>query len=203
MNSNVKICPNRVPRWLLEHQRPKREAVTIGWAGSASHAMDWDDAAPQVGRFLARNPHVQAHVIGKPYPSMRIWPAKQLRNTGWLDSVDDYYRAIDLDIALAPLKPHVFNQAKSSVRCLEMAALGIPVVASAAGPYEAFVQHGVTGLLVRRDHEWGQHLRTLTSDEAMRAELGRNARQLAAEHTVEGNLGAWLDAWQVPANSTV
>lgn len=198
MNANVVVVPNRIPAWLLEHDRPRRDAVTIGWAGSTSHEMDWDDASQQVGRFLNRNPNVQVHLIGSTYPSMRSWPAKQLRNTGWLDSVDDYYRAIDFDIALAPLKPHTFNRSKSAIRPLEMAALDIPVVASAAGPYEDFVQHGVTGLLVKHDHEWGQHLRTLVADEAMRVELGNNARKLASEHTVEGNLGVWLDAWRVP-----
>lgn len=198
MNGNVTVVPNRIPGWLLEHDRPKRDTVTIGWAGSTSHQMDWDDAGAQVGRFLARNQHVQAHIIGSTYPSMRSWPEKQLRNTGWVGGVDNYYRSIDFDVMLAPLKPHVFNASKSSVRCLEAAALGIPVVASAVGPYEDFVRHGETGLLVRRDHEWSKHLRALVEDEEMRVEFGNNARRQAAEHTVEDNLGCWLDAWRIP-----
>ena len=198
-NPNVVVVPNRIPAWLLEHQRPVDRHRTIGWGGGVSHAMDWVDAAPQVARFLQRNQDVHAHVIGGTFESMRNWPVERLTVTPWFNSVDDYYRAVNFDIGLAPLRPHVFNQSKSAIKTLEYAALGIPVVASAAGPYEEFVQHGVTGLLVRRDHEWTSHLRALANDADMRMEMDRNARQQAAEHTIEGNLGSWLEAWQVPA----
>lgn len=198
-NPNVAVVPNRIPAWLLEHQRPQREELTIGWAGSSSHAMDWADPAPQIGRFLKRHPTVRAHLMGGMFPSMRTWPHQQVQVTKWVASVAAYYRLLDFDIGLAPLKPHVFNKSKSSVKAAEYFALGIPVVASAAGPYESFVRHGETGFLVKADHEWGTYLRALAADADLRTEMGRNARQLAAQHTVEGNLDSWLPAWGVTA----
>jgi len=197
MNSNVVVVPNRIPAWLVEHQKPVVDNLTVGWAGSGSHQMDWEDAAPQIGRFLKRNPHLHTHVIGGAFRSMTAWPLDRVRVTNWAASVEDYYRLIDFDIGLAPLRPHVFNRSKSYIKALEYAALGIPAVASAVGPYEAFIKPEETGFLVRHEHEWGSRLRALTGDTHMRTEMGRNARQLAAEHTIEGNLESWLGAWQV------
>jgi glycosyltransferase involved in cell wall biosynthesis len=88
----------------------------------------------------------------------------------------------------------VFNQAKSAIKATECAALGIPVVASAVRPYEDFIQHGVTGLLVHRDHEWGQHLRALVNDPAMRTEIGAAAREHARRHTVSAIAPLWEKA---------
>jgi glycosyltransferase involved in cell wall biosynthesis len=198
-NPNVHVVPNRIPAWLLEHQRPQRDEFTVGWAGGPSHTIDWDDPAPQIGRFLNRNPTVRTHLMGGMFSSMRTWPRNQVQVTKWVDSLPDYYRALDFDVALAPLAAHVFNSSKSNVRLVEMAALGIPVVANNNGPYADQSLHGQRGFLVNADHEWGSHLRRLAQDDAMRAQMGRNARQWAAQHTVEGNLDSWLTAWQVDA----
>jgi glycosyltransferase involved in cell wall biosynthesis len=100
---------------------------------------------------------------------------------------------IDFDVNLVPLRPSVFNLSKSPLRCLEAAALGIPVVASDYGPYAAFVRDGETGLLARWPHQWMRHLRDLL-DPTVRLEMGAKARALAAGHTIERNIGLWEDA---------
>lgn len=194
-NPNVVVAPNRIPRWLLDHQRPQRDRVTLGWGGSATHAMDFAEIGPQLVRFLKRNPHVDYHAMGAGYDYLNQIPTEQLLTTRWIPSVPDYLRAVDFDVALAPLRPHVFNRSKSSIKALEAAALGIPAVASEVGPYATAVQHGETGLLVRRDHEWGQHLRTLSDDPGLRRKLGENAKEWARAQTIEANLDPWLTAW--------
>jgi hypothetical protein len=199
INPNVVVVPNRIPGWLLEHDRPRNTHLTLGWAGSGTHEIDWADPGPQVSRFLWRNNDIRAHIIGSPFTAMRNWPLDRVRFTHWLNSIDDYYRTLDFDIGVIPLRPHVFNRSKSALKALEQGALGIPVVASAVGPYESFVRHGVSGYLVRTDHEWGRYLRLLADDADARTELGQAGRVIAARHTVEGNLRSWLDAWGVPA----
>lgn len=193
-NENVVIVPNRIPAWVLDWERPKRDRLTIGWMGSHTHAMDWEQAAPHVGRFLKRNPEVGFHLIGGLYGDWFKLPKEQVTSTGWISGVENVWRAIDFDIALAPLRPHVFNQSKSNLKALEAAALGIPIVASDCGPYPEFVEHGKTGFLVKRDHEWGKYLRELVNDEAMREEMGAAAKAKAREWTLEGNVGQWKSA---------
>lgn len=198
-NPNVHVVPNRIPAWLLSHERPVADRLTIGWGGGGSHEMDWADAAPQVGRFLWRNEDTQAHVIGGMYESQRNWPLARVTISPWFPSVTGYYKAVNFDIGLAPLRPHLFNQSKSPVKTLEYAALGIPAIASDAGPYSTFVQHGSTGFLVKQDHQWTTYLKELAGDTELRHVMATNARELAAKHTVESNLTSWLAAWQVPA----
>lgn len=193
LNPNVYVAPNCVPGWVLDLPTAEgtRDRLTIGWAGGASHQMDWADAASEVGRFQARDKNVEMHVMGWPPPALvRKLAQDRYRFTRWIDSVPDLYRSIDFQVGLAPLRPHLFNQAKSYVKALEYAALGIPCIASDTGPYSNFVQDGVTGLLVRRPHEWGQHLRTLL-DPFTRRELGTAARLLASQHTIEKNIHLW------------
>lgn len=207
-NPNVHVIPNYLPSWLLHHQRPRHDGrIVIGWGGSQTHDMDLAEAAPQLRRYLNRAPaHVELHVMGEPKPPPRrrgvirphtpwterhMIPEDRVRWTPWNKAVAEYWRGIDYDIMLAPLRPHPFNRSKSPLRPLEAAMLGIPVIATDYGPYAEFVDHGVTGLLAKNDHDWGRHLRALVEDDAMRAELGVNARAKAASWTIEANIEQW------------
>jgi glycosyltransferase involved in cell wall biosynthesis len=193
-NPNVHVIPNAVPDWLIDRQPPQRDdgALTIGWGGSATHNMDWGHADQQIRRFLQHHPHTELHCIGNDYGARLRAPRR--RFTPWQQSVEDYYRTIDYAIGVAPLLPHVFNTSKSPIKATECAALGISVVASAVRPYEDYLQHGVTGFLVRRDHEWATYLRALVNDPAMRQEMGAKARQCARAHTVTALAPLWEKA---------
>lgn len=193
-NADVRVVPNTLPKWVVERERAQNERVTIGWMGSATHTMDWEQASPQIRRFLNRNPEVLFKMIGASYGDWLKLPEDQVDFVEWIPSVEDAWKAIDFDIALAPLRPHLFNQSKSNLKALEAAALGIPVIASDCGPYPEFVEHGKTGFLVKQDYEWGKYLRELVNDEAMRAEMGANAKAKAREWTLEGNLDMWKAA---------
>lgn len=192
-NDNVHVIPNRLPAWLLDHARPRSTdgAVTIGWGGSATHHMDVAEVGGQLRQVMRRNPHTELHLIGSDYRRELGVTDARVRFTPPVTPVPDYWRAIDFDVMLAPLRAHVFNASKSALRCLEAAMLGIPVVASDYGPYAGFVRHGETGYLVKRDHEWGRYLTQLVNDEAMRTEMGANARKQAADWTIEGNIDQW------------
>lgn len=208
LNPNVHVLPNYLPAWLLDHQRPRQDGrVVIGWGGSGTHEMDLAEVAPHLRRYLERAPaHVELHLMGQGKPPVRFrqtaretlsWPERhrlpldRIRWTEWTSSVPDYWRAIDYDVMLAPLRAHNFNAGKSPLRVLEAAILGIPAVASDYGPYADFVQHGVTGLLAKSDHDWAKHLRALVEDDAMRTEMGAAAKRLAADWTIEGHSDDW------------
>ncbi len=190
-HGNVAVLPNWIDERLTALDRPRRDKVTVGWAGGDTHLRDMRMLAPHLKRFLIRNPHVEFHSIGTDFTKPLRVPA---RVTGWCPDVWDYYRSIDFDIGLAPLAPTVFARAKSAVKALEYAALGIPVIASDVGPYREFVLDGVTGYLVRRDHEWERRLRDLANDDAMRIEMGAKAREHARDWTIQANWRHWEQA---------
>lgn len=190
-NPNVHVIPNYVPRWLTEWERPHRDTLTIGWGGSGTHNMDWDADGAQIKRFLTRNPKVDFRLIGGGEGRAIGLPDDRVSAAGWIPLVEDYWKAIDYDIGVIPLKHHVFNQSKSHLKFLENSALGIPTVASDAGPYARSIKHGETGFLVKRDHEWGKYLRLLVEDQAAREEIGANAKEWAKTQILEDHLDEW------------
>lgn len=189
--SNWTVLPNHVDGRMFDIERPRRDKLVIGWAGGDSHLKDVKVVAPHLRRFLRRHPEAEFHNIGTDFTGIHNIPG---RATGWQD-VWSYYRSIDFDIGLAPLAPIKFNRSKSHIKALEYAALGIPTIASDLPPYRDFVLHGVTGYLVRRDHEWGQYLRELASDAALRESMGRKAKEHAAEYTIQRGWHLWAEAY--------
>lgn len=199
-NDSVHVLPNGIPEALLgwdmrEHGRDpvRRGPVVVGWQGSATHAMDWADAAPYVDRAIRQaHPNALLRIFGgnaEWFASMKC----RREHIRWVTDIWAYYRGLRMDIALAPLRPHLFNRSKSPIRVMEAGALGIPVIASAAGPYESYVKDDETGWLARRDHDWGRLLRHMINHPDERARMGAAAREQAREHTIEGPVG---DAWE-------
>ena len=91
-------------------------------------------------------------------------------------------------IGLAPLADTAFNQAKSAIKAMDYAALGLPCVASAVGPYSGTVRDGVTGLLVANmETAWFNALAGLLRDPRRCAQLAEGAR---AAFTTEFTLAA-------------
>lgn len=193
LNPNVTVLPNCIDADLLGYDRPRRDKLTIGWAGSPTHLMDFTEVADPLKRYLRKYPAVDMHFIGADYSQL---VGRASRITNWVASTDAYHRVIDFDIGIAPLKDDRFNWSKSPVKALEYAALGIPIVASDVGPYRDFVQHGVTGFLCRFEHEWFKYLRILTEDAALRESMGEAARAQAVEHTIQRNAHRWADVYR-------
>lgn len=192
-NDNVVVLPNHIEAAMLDLERPRRDRVTVGWAGGDSHLVDFNMVAPQLRRFLDRNPHVDFHNIGSNY--LRTFKLRG-RHTGWSTDIWDYYRSIDFDIGIAPLADTVFNRSKSAIKAMEYAALGIPVVASDMEPYRDFVIDGVTGYLISKEHDWPRRLYELVNDQAAREEMGAKAKEHVAQYAIEHGWRLWEQAYQ-------
>lgn len=197
-NPNVAVLPNCIPGWVCDLPRDADRPLAVGWGGGASHARDIQVVAQPVRRFLGRHPDWEMRVMGTDYrPTIRH---DRARYVPWADIRDDdeaFYRTVDWDIGLAPLSPGgVFNRSKSHIKALEYAARGIPVLASDCEPYRDFVIDGVTGFLIRYDHDWLKRLDELASDEAMRAAMGAAARAHARKFTIENCWQAWERAYE-------
>lgn len=191
-NPNVAVLPNHVPTGILDIERPRRDKLVVGWAGGASHAADIAMVAQQVRRFLDRHP-AELHLVGTDYSETFRRPC---RFTRWDPDLHTYYRNIDFDIGLCPLTGTRFDRSKSHIKALECAALGIPVIASDLEPYREFVIDGVTGFLVRKEHEWFSRLRELANDPDAREAMGRKAKEHAANWTIDRGWTLWERAYK-------
>jgi glycosyl transferase family 1 len=196
----VFVVPNYLPDWLPGNYSPGTDGwslmdlhdrsgrTVIGWAGSNTHRDDVAECSSAVKRFVDRSPMTELHTIGAPWPCIMT---SQQRHTSWANSVPDFYRSLDFDIGLAPLRPTVFNRSKSAIKVMEYGALGIVPVASNVGPYAEYIEPGEDGILVDRAHEWSARLRDLVSDVEYRVYLTRRAWEKAKDNTIGKHVHEW------------
>ncbi len=197
-NANVVVLPNHIPAWVCDAERTRHARPCLGWTGGASHGVDVGLIVSPVQRFLKRFPGWDLRLGGTDYrPTFRA--GNRATFTRWVQVNDDqegFYRSMDFDIGLAPVAATTFTAAKSNLKALEMAALGIPVIASDWYPYRDFIRHGETGFLVRHDHEWLKYMSELAADEALREKMGAAARELARQWTIERGWTLWAEAYE-------
>lgn len=195
-NPNVAVINNHIPGWVLDLPAPAGDRPAIGWHGGVSHGEDIQIIGRPLRQFLERHPAWDAVLIGADYrATVKHHRCGYIPWTHVTDDADGFYRSIDFDIGLAPLRWSEFAKSKSHIKALEYAARGIPVIATDCEPYRDFVLHGVTGYLVKRDHEWLRYMTALANDDAMRAEMGAKAREVARGWTIENGYRLWEKAY--------
>ena len=101
----------------------------------------------------------------------------------------------EVDINLAVLRPSPLTNAKSEIKWLEAAMLGIPSVVSDTATYREVIQPGVTGLICGGDSAaWVSALDKLIAKPALRRRIGEQARDFASvnygQRTMANNIGA-------------
>ncbi len=193
-NDNVMVIPNYIDEAVLEISEPKNDALTIGWAGSATHQMDFYQAGSMLKKVAKRHPETRWHFSGADY-GRRLFPADRYTFTDFKTDIFDHYRNVaTLDIGLAPLKSHRFNDSKSAIKLLEYFGLGIPVVASPATPYRDYFTHGECGFFAEREYDWVHRLSDLINDKELREAMSLNAKAFAREHTIQANAHKWESA---------
>jgi len=193
----IVVLPNTIDEVLLEVPPPVREPgqqLRVGWAGSATHTLDWKVCADGVRYGLTK---ARAHLVMMGADFRPLIGYRDAEFLPWAGAIDEYYLPLTTwHVALAPLADDPFNRSKSALKALEAGAFGIPIVASDAGPYRDFVVHGETGFLCGRDDDWMKALRALAQDEEMRREMGRRAREVARTFTTQAWAPRWIGAYR-------
>ena len=118
-----------------------------------------------------------------PYASKAVqrWTANPPENvtfTGWVDDIRGAYGAGD--VYLFPTKNE--NQ---GIAVLEAMACGKAVILRDIPVFEEFYTHGHDCLKCETDAEFREAVERLAGDEALRERLGENARETAANHSLD------------------
>lgn len=179
---------------------PTSDGTRIGWSGSVqTHPWDLQETKGGVAKVLLDN-DLKFHVVGdgsKVATNLGLPQGSQVYQTGWV-SVEDYYTylASFLDIGIVPLEISAFNQAKSALKGLEYAALGIPFVATPTREYERLEAYGV-GKLARTPSEWRKQLQRMIDRTSETERLSVEYRgRIEAEHTYAVHAPKWVEAWE-------
>lgn len=196
-HGRVAVLPNYIPAALIASTPAEVEGRRVfGWPGlCATHPHDLDVARRAVGRivgdwsFLAIGDEETLQVLG-------------VRGTvaEWTPMAEYVPGLRRLDLGIVPLRRSEFNEAKSWLKGLELAAAGVPFVASPTEPYRALNNLGA-GLLADTEKDWVKQLRALSQDAELRREVAEKGLQAAAALTYEQHATSWWEAWlQARAN---
>jgi glycosyltransferase involved in cell wall biosynthesis len=189
VHRNVQVIPNAAPEWLCDYTPRPHEGVRIGWTGSVSHALEGDFRAmlPALRRVLDDYPETHAVFMGYHPPEMESWPRTEWHP--WVP-IDDYYEALaalGLDIFVAPLADTPFNAAKSASKLMELAALGVPIIASPHGPYRGAEE--LVSSYATSEAEWEAFIGRLVRSPETRAADGARARAAVRQHHTMAQTG--------------
>jgi glycosyltransferase involved in cell wall biosynthesis len=153
--------------------------ITYG-SGTKTHDADFREAAPALLRLLALFPWLRLRIVGElTLPSGFDAFADRVERLP--PATFPYYMQLlsESDICIAPLEPTLFNDAKSNIKFLEGAILGLPSVCSPRMQFRDLITHGTTGFLADNEASWFEGLSTLIQDAALRREMGQAALHLA------------------------
>lgn len=196
-NPNVVVVNNYVPQRYLD-VRPMRthQGVRVGWTGGIhTHSVDLTVAQGGIAKGVQTAGAV-FHVVGDGVGvQQRLLLVEEPSVSGYVPLMDYPQEMAEIDVGVVPLVQNPFNQAKSYLKGLEFASLGVPFVATPTREYERLANMGA-GDLANRPRLWQAKVHRLVTDVDYRTERSEQGRAVARTLTIEGNCERWLDAWK-------
>ncbi|WP_417542759.1 glycosyltransferase [Methylophaga thalassica] len=197
---NVTVIPNRLEkqRWLnlASSEKKTHKKPRVGWAGAHQHAGDLA-LMSNVVQSLADK--VDWVFMGMCPPELRPY-VKEFRQFVSFNQYPQALADLDLDLALAPLEEHPFNDAKSNLRLLEYGVMGWPVIASDIYPYQ---QDGAPVTLIPNDEAvWIETILAALAEPEKIAAQGRHLQNWVCQKFIlEDHLDEWLNVFKLNKNN--
>ncbi|MCB5185794.1 glycosyltransferase [Methylobacillus gramineus] len=194
MHPDIRVIKNLLPvAWWKDLQGKRRTSAKprVGWAGGDSHTGDLEliidvvkELADEVEWVffgmcpIQLQPYVHEYHTGLPISQ---YPAALAR--------------LNLDLALAPVEQHLFNECKSNLRLLEYGACGFPVICSDVRCYQE--DNLPVTRVKNRFRDWVDAIRMHINDLDATARAGDELqRVIHAKWMLAGaNLETWRRAW--------
>jgi len=189
------VLRNAVPEIFLDRERfPRQDSDVIGWPGAlATHPHDPAATGPALGRL--QRDGFQVRIVGYPEGTRRAFQLDHEPEATGPTTVDEWPVALNqLGVGIAPLASTRFNVAKSWLKPMELAALGVPCVFTPTPEYLRIHKLGV-GEIARNPTEWYARCVELLRSEERRTELSERGRAAVAELTLQAQAWRWWEAW--------
>jgi glycosyltransferase involved in cell wall biosynthesis len=191
------VLPNLVPSHYLDIVAMSRPR-TLGWSGFVStHPGDLASTGGGVAQALAQSGW-GVFIVGHPWhvaEELGLFPGTDVEPTGAISFQEYPWALAEMELGIVPLEDNDFNRSKSCLKMLEMAALGVPVIASPT-PDNARLHRLGIGVPADGRSQWRRVARRLMDNEQMRADLAGKGREVASTLTYDLRCEAWLDAWE-------
>jgi hypothetical protein len=174
---------------------PHEDSQTLGWAGDTkTRADDWHVVGDSLRKIIYEG--YQFEVVGAhgrlgEYLKLGAEPPY----TGYIHVTQFTTEMSRFGVGMAPLFPSRFNEAKSRLKPIQMAAVGLPWVGSPSYAYRRFHAESGTGILASNPQEWYDALKRLLTEPNLRIEMGAQGREYMKTQTIEGNAWRWWETW--------
>ncbi|WLG97268.1 glycosyltransferase [Pseudomonas sp. FP198] len=194
MHNEIRIVPNMLPPepWAkLTSRRGASSKPRVGWGGGTSHSGDLEIIADVV-RELANE--VEWVFFGMCPDVLRPY-IHEFHGSVALSTYPFKLASLNLDLALAPLEFHIFNDCKSNLRLLEYGACGYPVICTDTKAYDGFLP--CTKVRSNSTEEWIAAIRMHLADPEASYRMGDELREaVLRDYMLSGkNLQHWLWGW--------
>ncbi|WP_341523190.1 glycosyltransferase [Pseudomonas sp. G.S.17] len=194
MHNDIRVVPNMLAPHLWDDFHCKRRVASkprVGWGGGTSHSGDLEVIADVV-RELANE--VEWVFFGMCPAELRPY-VHEFHGVIDLDSYPAKLASLNLDLALAPLEFHIFNDCKSNLRLLEYGACGYPVICTDTASYRGYLP--CTRVVSNSTEEWVQAIRMHLADPDASYRMGDELREVVLrDFMLRGdNLEHWVNAW--------
>lgn len=182
-----------VARWPKRETR--RSVPVIGWVGATPwRSRDLEQLAPFFKDYLLSRKttfHHSGHIPSADHAAsllglddgqsttMQMLPMTQLPGL-----------YVNIDIGIVPLNNVEFNHAKSYLKGLEYAAVGIPFIASHTPEYQYLADAGI-GRIARNESEWIKHFDELMEYNMRVDESELNKEILIEKFSIESHASQW------------
>lgn len=190
------VLPNCVPERLLETER-NHDGRTVGWTGYTTfHPRDLTVTRGGVAAAI-RETGARMLVVGNIADVQRDMSLDEEPDADGPYVLADYSQGLaKITVGIVPLLESKFNDAKSYLKGLEFAAVGVPFVASPTPAYKVLNDAGLGLLADDKSKLWKRHTKQLLTCEAMRVEMGGYGREVVRQyHTIERNAWRWAQVW--------
>lgn len=189
------VVPNCVPEAYLNIRQEPHDGLYVGWSGSTeTHPDDLQVTGNGVARAISAARATMA-VVGTGKGVKTALGLNEIPLASGWRTLSDYPEAVaQFDVGIVPLELTPFNEAKSALKMMEMAAVGVPSIVSPTSDNLRMHELGL-GMVARNPREWEGMTKRLLRDDGLRAEMAARGREVMHEYTVEKNAWRWLEAW--------
>ena len=186
------VIKNCIPDIFLKIEHPDSYVIGYG-AGLECHTNDLSVLGSSIAQLMTDGCPFLTFADADEISKLLSLPDKPT-SLGSVALKDWPIYLTQMGIGVAPLDDTKFNEAKSWLKMLEMAAVGVPCVVSPRAEYKALFNEDI-GLLAEKPREWYKTLKRLAQDPVERTELSEKGREVASRYTFTLRASQWAEAW--------
>lgn len=147
-------------------------------SGTNTHDGDFLQAAGAIRTCLETYPQVKLRIIGElTLPSLLADFGSRIERFEGTSYPKYLQLMAACDIAIAPLEPTLFNDAKSNIKFIEASMVDLPSVCSPRAEFAGIIEHGRSGMMASDAEAWFAGLETLILDRDIRRSMAAAARE--------------------------